>query len=71
MNAIVRSFSRGGAALYTLILIALIAVGFSYVSGLDAEAQEELLYLVQDFLPIIMFLSLAFLYFQVFQSPLF
>ena len=66
MNAIVRSFSRGGAALYTLILIALIAVGFSYVNGLDAEAQEELLYLVQDFLPIIMFLSLAFLLFSGF-----
>jgi len=66
MNAIVRSFSRGGAGLYALMLIALIAVGFSYINSLNAEAQEELLYLVQDFLPIIMFLSLAFLLFSGF-----
>ena len=66
MNAIVRAVSRGGAGLYALIIIALFAIGFTYVDGLDPEGQEELLYLVQDFLPIIMFLSLAFLLFSGF-----
>ena len=66
MNAIVKSVTRGGLGFYALILVALIAIGFSYVNGLDADSQEELLYLVQDFLPIIMFLSLAFLLFSGF-----
>ena len=66
MNAIVKSVSRGGPGLYALIVVALIIIGFNYISGMDAEAQEELLYFTQDFLPIIMFLSLAFLLFSGF-----
>ncbi len=66
MNAIVKSVTRGGPGLVALIVIALIAIGFTYVTNLDAEAQEQLLYGVQDFLPIIMFLSLAILLFSGF-----
>ena len=66
MNAIVKSVSRGGPALYALIAVVLIAIGFTFITGMDAEAQEELLYFTQDFLPIIMFLSLAFLLFTGF-----
>ena len=66
MNAIVKSVSRGGPGLYALIIVALIIIGFTYINGMDAEAQEELLYFTQDFLPIIMFLSLAFLLFSGF-----
>ena len=65
MNAIVKSVSRGGPGLYALIVVALIIIGFNYISGMDAEAQEELLYFTQDFLPIIMFLSLAFAHFHL------
>ncbi|MBR82295.1 MAG: C4-dicarboxylate ABC transporter [Magnetovibrio sp.] len=66
MNAIVKSVSRGGPLLYALIVVALIIIGFTYISGMDADAQDELLYFTQDFLPIIMFLSLAFLLFSGF-----
>ena len=66
MNAIVKSVSRGGPMLYALIVVALIIIGFTYISRMDADAQDELLYFTQDFLPIIMFLSLAFLLFSGF-----
>ena len=66
MNAIVKSVSRGGPLLYALIVVALIIIGFTYISGMDADAQDELLYFTQDFLPIIMFLYLAFLLFSGF-----
>ena len=52
-----------------VLLIALLVVlgaGYAYVAGLDAESQEELLYKVQEFLPIVMFLTLAFLLFSGF-----
>ena len=42
----------------------LVGLAYAYVSGLDAEAQEELLYFVQDYLPIVMFLTLATLLFS-------
>ncbi len=35
------------------------------ISGMPAEQQEELLYTAQDFLPIFMFLALAFFLFSV------
>ena len=66
MSTIVKSVSRGGPWLYALILVGLIIIGFTYISGMDAESQENLLYFTQDFLPIIMFLSLAFLLFSGF-----
>ena len=66
MSTIVKSVSRGGPGLYALILVGLIIIGFTYISEMDAESQENLLYFTQDFLPIIMFLSLAFLLFSGF-----
>jgi tripartite ATP-independent transporter DctM subunit len=47
-------------------LLILLGVGYGYVSGLESEAREELLYKVQEFLPIVMFLTLAFLLFSGF-----
>jgi tripartite ATP-independent transporter DctM subunit len=49
-----------------VVILAIIGAIFSYVSGLNAEAQEELLYTVQDFLPIVMFCTLAGLLFTGF-----
>lgn len=50
------------------IIALLVVIGgiFLYVSGLNEEQQEELLYLVQDYLPIVMFLTLASLLFTGF-----
>jgi tripartite ATP-independent transporter DctM subunit len=47
-------------------LLILLGVGYGYVSGLESEAREALLYKVQEFLPIVMFLTLAFLLFSGF-----
>ncbi|HWA37854.1 MAG TPA: TRAP transporter large permease subunit [Burkholderiales bacterium] len=50
-----------------VVLIALLVIagaGFAYVSGLNAEQREELLYKVQEFLPILMFLTLGVLLFS-------
>ncbi len=45
-------------------LLVLIGAGFAYVSGLNAEQREELLYKVQELLPILMFLTLGVLLFS-------
>jgi tripartite ATP-independent transporter DctM subunit len=45
-------------------LLVLLGAGFAYVSGLNAEQKEELLYRVQEFLPILMFLTLGVLLFS-------
>jgi tripartite ATP-independent transporter DctM subunit len=50
-----------------VVLVALLVVigaGFAYVSGLNAEQREELLYKVQELLPILMFLTLGVLLFS-------
>src|SRR5512134_3307145 len=45
-------------------LLVLLGVGFAYVSGLNGEQREELLYQVQRLLPIVMFLTLGVLLFS-------
>ena len=47
-------------------ILAVIAIVYIRILGMNAEVQEELLYLVQDFLPIIMFGTLACLLFSGF-----
>jgi tripartite ATP-independent transporter DctM subunit len=47
----------------SLVVLVLIAGTVAYVSTLDAEAKEELFYKVQEFLPIVMFVTLACLLF--------
>jgi len=50
---------------YVLLVavLALLGAGFAYVAGLDADGREELLYRVQEFLPIVMFVTLGVLLF--------
>ena len=50
-------------ALLVAVLV-LLGAGFAYVAGLNAEQKEELLYRVQEFLPILMFLTLGVLLFS-------
>ena len=45
-------------------LLVLLGAGFAYVSGLNAEQKEELLYRVQELLPVVMFLTLGVLLFS-------
>ena len=45
-------------------LLVLLGAGFAYVSGLNAEQREELLYKMQELLPILMFLTLGVLLFS-------
>jgi len=49
-----------------VVLLILIGVGYAYVAGLDADGREELLYRVQEFLPLVMFITLACLLFSGF-----
>ncbi len=55
-------FSRPLIVLIVLLVIA--ALAFIGISGMEEDAQKELLYTVQDYLPILMFLSLAMLLFS-------
>jgi tripartite ATP-independent transporter DctM subunit len=45
-------------------LLVLLGAGFAYVSGLNVAQKEELLYRVQELLPIVMFLTLGVLLFS-------
>jgi tripartite ATP-independent transporter DctM subunit len=59
-----RTGTRGwGLTIVSLIVLAAIAVFVIYVSGLNAEAKEELFYQAQYYLPIVMFMCLAMLLF--------
>jgi tripartite ATP-independent transporter DctM subunit len=51
---------------YVLLVavLVLLGAGFAYVAGLDADGREELLYRVQELLPIFMFLTLGVLLFS-------
>ena len=56
--------ARGWTGLIiSLVVLAIIGVAVLYVSSLDADAREELFYNVQEFLPIVMFVTLACLLF--------
>ena len=65
MEQVIRLARNGAVAIPVAILI-IIGIAYAYVTGLAPEAQEELLYTVQDFLPIMMFSTLAVLLFSGF-----
>jgi len=52
------------ALIVLIVLLVLAAMAFIGISGMEEEARKELRYLVEDFLPILMFLSLAILLFS-------
>ena len=61
-----RSMGRNPGMIAALVLLVVIAFAYTYISGLDPDSQEELLYFAQDYLPIVMFLTLAILLFSGF-----
>lgn len=50
----------------TVALLVLLGAAYAYVSGLSPDGREELLGWLQEFLPLVMFLTLAFLLFTGF-----
>jgi tripartite ATP-independent transporter DctM subunit len=62
----VARLARSGVVAIPVVILVIIGIAYAYVTGLPPEAQEELLYTVQDYLPIIMFSTLAVLLFSGF-----
>ena len=58
--------ARYGKVIVPVAILVLIGLAFAHVLGLDEEGKEELLYFAQDYLPILMFLTLACLLFSGF-----
>ena len=65
-NVILRAASRNIGVSVGVVLLVIVGVAYISILGMSPEAQEELLSTVQDFLPIIMFLTLATLLFTGF-----
>ncbi len=66
MDAILRTVSRNTGVTVGVILLVAVGIGYTAILGMSPEEQEALLYTVQDFLPIFMFLTLAVLLFSGF-----
>jgi TRAP-type mannitol/chloroaromatic compound transport system permease large subunit len=66
MEQLLRLGSRNGKVIVLVAVLVAIGLAFAYISGLNPEQQEELLYFAQDYLPIFMFLTLAVLLFSGF-----
>ena len=66
MEKLLELGGRNGKVVILVAILVAIAVAFAHVSGLTPEQQKELLWQVQDFLPILMFVTLAVLLFTGF-----
>ncbi len=66
MEAIAAGIRRNTGLTVVLVALAVIGVAYAYVLSLSADEQKTLLYFFQDYLPIIMFASLATLLFTGF-----
>jgi len=66
MEAIRRAVSRNIGTTVGVILLVVIGIAYTSILGMGPEARENLLWTIQDYLPIIMFLTLATLLFSGF-----
>ena len=66
MEAIIRDVIRNGRAVAAIAVLLVLGIGFATILGLSPEEQKELLWTLQDYLPIFMFLTLAVLLFSGF-----
>lgn len=66
METLVKALPRNRPAVIAIAILLVIAIAFLTINAMDADAQKQLLWGVQDFLPIIMFGTLAFLLFTGF-----
>ena len=65
-----RTFGRNPALVLAIVALAVIGFAYAQIRSMTADEQNELLWLIQDYLPFIMFLSLATLLFSGFQVAL-
>jgi hypothetical protein len=70
MEALAAGLRRHTGLTVVLVALAIIGIAYAYVLSLSADEQKELLYFVQDYLPILMFASLAMLLFSGFPVAL-
>ena len=66
MDAILKTVTRNPGITVVVAILVVLGVVYTSILGMGPEAQEELLYVVQDFLPIVMFATLATLLFTGF-----
>ncbi|MEK9828710.1 MAG: TRAP transporter large permease subunit [Rhodospirillales bacterium] len=66
MEAIASGIRRNPGLTFLLVVLAVIGIAYAYILNLSPDGQKDLLYFVQDFLPIFMFFSLAALLFTGF-----
>jgi tripartite ATP-independent transporter DctM subunit len=65
VNGLLRIGSRIATPLGAVMaLLVVLGLSFAYVSGLEADAREELLYKAQEYLPMVMFVTLGVLLFS-------
>ena len=54
MEQLLKLGSRNGKVIILVAILVAIGLAFAHISGLTPEQQEELLWTVQDYLPILM-----------------
>ena len=66
MEAAIKAIVRSRASIAVIAVLAVLVVAFVVISNLDEQSRKALLWTTQDFLPIVMFASLAILLFSGF-----
>lgn len=66
MEAIAKDAKRNGPIIAVVVILAIIGLAYAAVVNMSPEGQEELLYFAQDYLPMLMFMTLAVLLFTGF-----
>ena len=66
MEAILKAVTRRKGLTTVIVLLVIAAIVYARVLSLDADQQKVLLYAVQDYLPMVMFVTLAMLLFSGF-----
>ena len=66
MEAIASGIRRNPGLTFLLVVLAVVGIAYAYILNMSPGDQKDLLYFVQDYLPILMFFSLAALLFTGF-----
>ena len=66
MEAIALGIRRNPGLTFLLVVLAIVGIAYAYILNMSPGGQKDLLYFVQDYLPIFMFFSLAALLFTGF-----
>ena len=66
METILRPVIRNKGATIGIVLLVIVGLIYNWILGMNPEEHEEFLETIQDFLPIVMFITLASLLFTGF-----